>query len=130
MKAILTKDEIEALTYKECKAALKLLEKTYDMDMPYHKLPKEVRDLCDDIGNTLLWLEDRINSLDPKAPDFLPVVVKKEPNPTKAKRPARRFYMQGVVYESVAIASFKTGIKKGTLQTYATRKPDQYYYLD
>ena len=134
--AILTKEQIELLNYKECKAALKLLNKTYDMDTAYHKLPKEVRDLCDDIGNTLLWLEDRIarfddpriGSMDPGA--VVVPVVKKEPDPALAKRKARPFVMQGVTYSDVNEAARKTGIKKGTLQTYARRKPEQYYYID
>ena len=135
MKAILSKDQVEALNYKECKAALKLLEKTYDMETTYHKLPKEVRDLCDDIGNTLLWLEDRIALFDdPRKPSMDPtalvVVKKKEPDPANAKRKPKKISVQGVVYENVHVAALKTGIKKGTLQTYVRRKPEQYFYVD
>ena len=130
MTALLSKEQIQVLNYKEAKAALKLLEKTYDMDTAYHKLPKEVRDLCDDIGNTLLWLEDHLNSLDPKTPDLVPTIVKKEPDPAKAKRKPKKISVQGVVYENVHVAALKTGIKKGTIQTYVRRKPEQYYYVD
>jgi hypothetical protein len=136
MIAILTEEQIQSLTYKQCKDALKALNKTYPLDKPASELTKEEWALCDPITNTLLYLEDRIHqfedsripSMDPMATIVRP--VKKEPDPAKAKRPARKFSMQGVVYESLRAASLKTGIKVGTLQTYVSRKPDQYFYID
>jgi hypothetical protein len=132
--ALLTFEEIEALPYKECKAAIKLLNKTYNLDMDYHKLPKEHWDLCDDIANTLLWLEDRIarfddpriGSMDPTAT----VIVPKEEQPKKAPILAKRVSMQGIIYDSVKAASLKTGIKKGTIHSYIKRKPDLYFYIE
>ena len=82
MIAILTKEEVDALTYKECKAALKLLNKTYDMETPLWELPKEQGLLVDDISNTLLWLEDRINqyeSANSDSPESVVFTPKKVP---------------------------------------------------
>lgn len=135
MTALLTSEQVDALNYKECKAALKLLLKTHDMEKPVSKLSKEEWDICDEVCNTLLWLEDRIKLFeDPRIPSMDPgaVVVKpkKEVDPTKAKRPPRRFSMNGVIYATAREAALKTGIKLGTLQTYVSRKPDKYFYLD
>ena len=138
MTAILNSEQVDAMDYKQCKAALKLLLKTYDMEKPMSKLSKAEWDSCDAVCNTLLWLEDRIKLFeDPRIPSMDPGMaieakpkIVKQVDPTKAKRPAKRFSMQGVVYESVREASAKTGIKMGTLQTYVSRKPDQYFYLD
>jgi hypothetical protein len=133
---VLTQDQIEQLDYQQCKDALKKLNKAHRLDVPVKDLSKEEWDRCDEVVNCLLWLEDRIRgfedlrvlSLDPNAAVAKP--EKKEVDPSKAKRPARRFSMQGVIYDSVRAASEKTGIKLGTLQTYVSRKPDQYFYVD
>lgn len=132
--ALLTKEQVDNLTYKECKAALKLLNKTYRMDTPIAELSKEEWALCDDIGNTLLWLEDRIYRFeDSRVPSMDPTattVEKPEPKEVVSKRPPRRCMVNGVEYDSVSIAAKKTGIKLGTLRTYIRRKPDIYKYID
>lgn len=133
MIGLLSKEQVDNLTYKECKAALKLLNKSHRMDTPWKDLTKEEKDMSDDVGNTLLWLEDRIRLFDdPRIPSMDPnalVIVKKEPA-VKSKRPPRKFMISGVLYESARDASLKTGIKLGTLQTYVRRKPDIYQYVD
>ena len=135
--ALLTKEQVESLTYKECKAALKLLNKTYRMDTPWAQLTKEERALTDEIGNTLLWLEDRIQrfddprifSMDPTA-TALPVVQPKEPKPQSNGPKARPYRIGDKIYKDVHEASMKTGIKVNTLRTYVGRNPDKYGYLD
>ena len=131
MKAILTQDEIEALNYKECKAALKLLEKTYDMNTTLHKLPKEQWLIVDEISNTLLWLEDRIAQFDdPRRPSMDPTAQTVVVKPVPVKKPQRKFSMNGVVYDSVRAAAKKAGIKETTLRNYVNRKPDIYFWVD
>lgn len=134
MNAILTKEQVDLLNYKESKTALKLLNKTYRMDTTWTELTKEEKDMCDDIGNTLLWLEDRIrefedprvSSMDPTAAVVTVEVAEKKPRTNYA----RKVMVLGVPYESVKAASLKTGIKVGTIHAYVKRRPDQYYYID
>jgi hypothetical protein len=137
MTAILNKEQVENLTYKQCQIALKLLFKTYNLEKPASKFSKEEWASCDAVCNTLLWLEERIKLFeDPRIPSMdpgMPIVVKpvkKVVDPTKSKRPPKRFSMDGVIYATAREASEKTGIKLGTLQTYVSRKPDRYFYLD
>jgi hypothetical protein len=40
MTAILNSEQVDAMDYPQCKAALKLLLKTYDMEKPMSKLSK------------------------------------------------------------------------------------------
>jgi hypothetical protein len=134
----LTEEQISVLNYKECKDALKTLNKTYPLDVPIKELTAEQWAFCDDITNTLLWLEDRIKSfedqrilsMNPNDTQSLPVKNKPEIKLEDTRRPSKRFSMQGVIYENVKVAALKTGIKIGTLRTYVTRKPDQYFYVD
>jgi hypothetical protein len=133
---ILTEAQIETMNYKECKAAMKALFNEHRMETPLTELTKEEFDLVDAVGNTYLMLEDRIaryedvriGSMQPNAP--VAPVIKKVTDPAKAKRKARPYSMQGVIYKDIHEAALKTGIKLGTLRTYVQRKPDQYFYVD
>ena len=131
MTAILTKDQIELLTYTQSKAALKLLEKTYPIDKPITDIGKQYWDQCDDIANTLLWLEDRIREFeDPRMSTLDPKATVIEVKPKPVKKPQRKFSMNGVVYESVREAAKKAGIKETTLRNYVNRKPEVYFWVD
>jgi hypothetical protein len=134
MTAILSKEQVNELTYKQCKSAMKLLNKTYRMDTPIQEISDEEWNLCDSIANTLLWLEDRIKQFeDPRIPSMDPgeLVVKVEPPPkvypVKVKR---KFSALGVVYDSINDAATSLGIKVHTLRNYAGRHPDRYAYVN
>jgi hypothetical protein len=133
---LLNKEQVENLTYEQCQTALKQLSKKYDLEKPISKLNKEEWANCDAVCNTLLWLEDRIKLFeDPRIPSMNPgvVVIKtKKPVVTKSKtgRPARRFKIDDTVYENIHDAVKRTGIKKSTLQTYVSRHPHKYSYVD
>jgi hypothetical protein len=58
---ILTHEQIAALDEAECKHALKKLTRTYAIEKP---ITSQTWAQVDVIANTLLWLEDRIKSLD------------------------------------------------------------------
>ena len=58
---ILTKEQVAELTEEECEKHLKKLAKAYALEKP---ITAELWPQVDDIANTLLWLEDRIKSLD------------------------------------------------------------------
>ena len=58
---ILTKEQVAELTEEECEKHLKKLAKAYPLEKP---ITAELWPQVDDIANTLLWLEDRIKSLD------------------------------------------------------------------
>ena len=58
---ILTKEQVAELTEEECQKHLKKLAKAYPLEKP---ITAELWPQVDDIANTLLWLEDRIKSLD------------------------------------------------------------------
>jgi hypothetical protein len=61
---LLEQIEIDALSEEECESQLKLLAKTYKLDKSIQKyLTPELWDQLDDIVNTLIWLEDRIQVL-------------------------------------------------------------------
>jgi nicotinate-nucleotide pyrophosphorylase len=61
---ILNKEQVELLTDVECEQHLKKLAKAYPLDKELALLDKATFDQVDEIANTLLWLEDRIKSLD------------------------------------------------------------------
>ena len=63
-KVILTREEVEALDYKGCKAALKALHKAYNFEQPLEEFGEDIWPLLDDIAHTLLYLEDRIKEYD------------------------------------------------------------------
>jgi hypothetical protein len=61
---LLEQIEIDALSEEECESQLKLLAKTYKLDKSIQEyLTPELWDQLDDIVNTLIWLEDRIQVL-------------------------------------------------------------------
>ena len=137
MTGLLTQEQIELLDYKQCKAAVKLLFKTHRMETSWAELTKEERDMTDDIGNTLLWLEDRIKQFeDPRIPSMDPgEPIERSTLMTPIKiakpKPRRRQYRIGEkIYKDVQEASMKTGIAVNTLRTYVSRKPDKYGYVD
>jgi hypothetical protein len=63
---ILTKEQVDLLDLAKCEKTLKKLLKSYDFETSFSKLPKEVWDKVDDIANTLLYLEDRIEYINLK----------------------------------------------------------------
>jgi hypothetical protein len=134
MNSIPTYEEIEQLTYKESKAALKSLTMTYSLDTEISKLTKEEWARCDDIANALLWLEDRINRFDdPRINSMNPaaqVIVTKKPEEKKPNQAGKFCNINGTIYESVREASRKSGIKESTLRSWIKRKPDLYFYVD
>jgi hypothetical protein len=129
---ILEKEQIEQMTYDECRKAVKQLFKDHRMDTPWHSLTKEEHDLTDQVCNTLLWLQDRIglfedprvSSMDPGAHELAKPKVEK----TGPKR--RQFRIGDTVYQDVQTAALKTGVKVDTLRNYVGRKPDIYGYID
>ena len=142
---LLNQEQIEQMTYDECKTHLKRLNKTYPLDTPIAKLSKAHWDLCDDIANTLLWLEDRIQrfedpritSMDPNSQTVQPIVVKPPP-PPKIQKPSRAqtkltgrpFRALDQVYPDIYAAARRTGVKLTTLKAYVSRKPDRYGFVD
>jgi hypothetical protein len=134
MTGLLTKEQIELLDYKDCKAAIKLLFKTHRMETSWAELTKEEWAMTDDICNTLLWLEDRVKLFeDPRVPSMDPGVAVVKPTPVKIAKsgPKRRQFQIGdKIYADVHDASKKTGIAVNTLRTYVSRKPDKYSYVD
>jgi len=131
---LLTKEQVDELNYKECKAAVKLLFKTYQMETPISELTKEEWDMTDDICNTLLWLEDRIQRFeDIRIPSMDPgelIVKPKEIKPKKTGPAPRKYRIGDTVYDSIHVAVLKTGIKLNTLRTYVGRNPAKYNYVD
>jgi hypothetical protein len=133
---LISKEQIENLTYKQCQQHLKQLLKTYDFETELVKLPREQWVLVDDIANTMLYLEDRIRLFeDPRISTMNPGEVIVKPAPVykpklKPGKPARRFKIANTVYENIHEAVQKTGIKLQTLKTYVSRKPDRYGYID
>lgn len=61
---ILTREQVDALTIEECESALKRLERKFPINREITKLTPEVYDQVDAIAETLLYLEDRIKSID------------------------------------------------------------------
>jgi hypothetical protein len=60
---LLTKEQADTLDQAEAEKALKLLSKTYSLDLPINECWQEVWPDLDEIVNTLLYLEDRIDYL-------------------------------------------------------------------
>ena len=61
---ILNKEQVELLDYKQCQKALKDLTQKYSFTTPLKDCPKEEFKILDEIVNTLLWLEDRIEKFE------------------------------------------------------------------
>ena len=131
---IMTKEQIDTLTYTQCQKAIKQLVKDHDFEKELIKLPKEARDMVDEVTNTFLWLEDRIKLFeDPRIPSMNPgqPIVKPPPAPrVKTGRPARKYRIGDKVYNNIHEAVMKTGIKLQTLKTYVSRHSDRYGYVD
>lgn len=60
---ILTREQIDPMTEAECRQALVQLAQDHRLDTPISELTKEEWAQVDDVGNTLLWLEDRIQRI-------------------------------------------------------------------
>jgi hypothetical protein len=133
-----TQEQVEELNYNQCKAALKVIAKMYNLEKSFSDKEhfNKVWPQMDEIVNTILWLEDRIKQFeDPRIPSMDPQgpVVKEpepKPEPKKTGRPARKFKVLDTVYENIHEAAKATGIKLQTLKTYVSRKPDRYSYID
>lgn len=61
---LLTREEISELTIEQCQTELTNLAKEYDLDLDHSLLDKSIQQQIDSITNMMLWLEDRIKSLD------------------------------------------------------------------
>lgn len=61
---LLTREEISELTIEQCQTELTNLAKEYDLDLDHSLLDKSIQGQIDSITNMMLWLEDRIKSLD------------------------------------------------------------------
>ena len=134
---ILNKEQVDALTYEQCKSALEKLFETYDMEKPAITFTKEEWASCDDVCNTYLYLQDRITRFeDPRIPSMDPesdTARPPEPEPKVLKRAGpkcRRFKAGDVVYASIHEASDQMGLKVHTLRNYVGRNPEKYGYLD
>ena len=67
----LTKIEVDALTYRECQQQLELLTTQYNLDQPLTECWPAVWPVLDEICDTLLYLEDRIQRFeDPRIPSM------------------------------------------------------------
>lgn len=130
----LSKEQVEQFNYDECQRHLKTLSKTYNLNKPLHECFAEVWPVLDELVNTILYIEDRIQKFqDPRILSMNPdeKIVKPEPKPRiKPGRPARQYRIGDKVYLDIHDASKKTGIKLQTLKTYVSRKPDRYGYVD
>ena len=61
---LLNQSEVDVLSEQECLDQLKLLAKNYKLDQSIQEyLTPELWDQLDDIVNTLIWIEDRIQVL-------------------------------------------------------------------
>jgi len=63
---MLLKDKSEALAMNkiEAKDRLQEISNAYNLYIDWRQLPQETWDLVDDITNSVLWLEDRIHSIE------------------------------------------------------------------
>ena len=59
-----SKEEIVGLTTEECQTLLDHIIRTWDLKSPIALIAKDTWDLADDICNNILWLEDRIHSIE------------------------------------------------------------------
>jgi hypothetical protein len=67
----LTKDQVDALSYQECQKHLRLLTTQYNLEQPLTECWTEVWPVLDEICDTLLYLEDRIQRFeDPRIPSM------------------------------------------------------------
>ena len=130
MTAILTFEEVEALDLEACRRALNLLERTYRLNTAFSELSQEERDHADLVGNTLLYLEDRIGqsgSITVASGVLSENLISK----SSTRGPRRRQFRIGTeIYLDIQTACLKTGIKLNTLKTYVSRKPEMYGYVD
>lgn len=131
-----TQEQVEELNYNQCKAAIKVIHKMYNLDRslsdPEHFA--RVWPEIDQITNTILWLEDRIKTFeDPRITSVsIEPLPPKEPKPRaeKSGRPARKFRIGDTIYNTLQEAAKITGIKPATLKAYVSRKPDRYEYIN
>ena len=105
------------------------------MEVPWHQLTKEEWAICDDVGNTMLWLEDRIKQLQTTEQAQQANMARWGNHEPKVKTsnsgPKRKQFRIGeTIYIDVQAAALKTGVKVATLRQYVTRKPDIYAYID
>jgi hypothetical protein len=136
---ILNKEQVDALTYEQCKSALEKLFETYDMEKPAITFTKEEWASCDDVCNTYLYLQDRIArfedpripSMDPESDTARPMIPPPQTSSVpKQVRRRRKFRVDNVIYDSVMDASQRLGLKEHTLRNYVSRDPKKYGYLD
>lgn len=57
---ILTKPQVDLLTYRECQNQLKLLSTEYNLDKPLIQCWEEVWPVLNELTDMILYLEDRI----------------------------------------------------------------------
>ena len=60
----LTRDQVDALSYQECQQHLKLLTTQYNLEQPLTECWTQVWPVLDELTNTLLYLEDRIQKFE------------------------------------------------------------------
>jgi len=61
---ILTREQVEQLTIDQVKKAIKAIEKTKLLDKPLTLLSLEEYQMIEDLSNTILYLEDRLQWLE------------------------------------------------------------------
>ena len=61
---ILTREQVEQLTIDQVNKAIKAIEKTKLLDKPLTKLSLEEYQMIEDLSNTILYLEDRLQWLE------------------------------------------------------------------
>lgn len=132
---ILTKEQIDLMSETECSRALKQMERDHRLDTPYSQLTKEERDQCDDIGNTLLWLEDRLKEfrtteIAQQANAIRWANHKPQPKIERTGPKRKQFRIGETIYTDVQTAALKTGVKVATLRQYVGRNPEMYAYVD
>lgn len=67
----LTRDQVDALSYQECQKHLRLLTTQYNLEQPLSECWQAVWPVLDQICDTLLYLEDRIQRFeDPRIPSM------------------------------------------------------------
>ena len=57
---ILTKPQVDLLTYRECQNQFKLLTTEYNLDLPLIQCWEEVWPILNELTDMILYLEDRI----------------------------------------------------------------------
>jgi hypothetical protein len=61
---ILSREQVEQLTIDQVNKAIKAIEKTKLLDKPLTKLSLEEYQMIEDLSNTILYLEDRLQWLE------------------------------------------------------------------